>query len=105
MIPARNISATDKLANQAIIIIVLLGGIIIPTTELVALIAAENDDPYPFCFISGISTLPTEAASATDDPETPAMPILVTTETQPKPPGNCRTRVSATFINFVAIPL
>jgi hypothetical protein len=83
---------------------VLLGGIIMPTTEVVALIAAENDLVY-FCFtISGIRILPVEAASATDEPDTPAIIILTTTETQPNAPGNLPIILFANLIILLATP-
>src|SRR5699024_3066662 len=102
--PARNISPTDNFDNQAIIIITLLGGIITPTTDAEAFNAAENEEGYPFFFISGINTPPTATASAAADPDTPAIPIFVTTETEAKPPGNDRTNESAKLIIRIATP-
>src|SRR5699024_1008459 len=102
--PARNISPTDNFDNQAIIIMTLLGGIITPTTEAEAFNAAENEEGYPFFFISGINTPPTAAASAAADPDTPAIPIFVTTETAASPPGNDRTNESAKLIIRFATP-
>src|SRR5699024_1605663 len=102
--PARNISPTDNFDNQAIIIMTLLGGIITPTTEAEAFNAAENEEGYPFFFISGINTPPTAAASAAADPDTPAITILVTTETADNPPGNDLINESAKLIIRFATP-
>lgn len=104
MAPAKNIFATDKPVIHEIIIIVLLGGIIIPTTELAALIAAEKEEVYPLSFISGIKILPTPAASAVEEPDTPAINMFETTETKASPPGKCLTKESATEISRLAMP-
>ncbi len=88
MAPAMNIFATERPVIHAMIIMVLLGGMIIPTVELVALIATEKDSSYPLRFISGMRMPPTDAASATEEPDTPASSMLVTTDTHPRPPGS-----------------
>src|SRR5690625_4429519 len=82
----------------------LLGGIITPTTEAEAFNAAENEEGYPFFFISGINSPPTAAASAAAEPDTPAIPIFVTTETEANPPGTDLTNASAKLIIRFATP-
>ena len=52
------------------------GGMMGPITEAVSVTAAENADEYPARFMEGIRTDPMAAASATADPDIPAMNML-----------------------------
>src|SRR5699024_12792607 len=81
-----------------------LGGIITQHPDSEAFNAAENEERSPFFFFSGINTPPPAAASAAADPDTPAIPICVTTETAASPPGNDRANESANLIIRFATP-
>jgi hypothetical protein len=57
--------------------------------------AAANFLPYPCFSIAGMMTVPRPEASATADPDIPAMIMLAKTLTYPSPPRNRPTRLLA----------
>ncbi len=59
----------------------MLGGKMGPITAELALMAAENVSSYPRLRMTGCKTADTELASATADPDTPAMMTLTIMET------------------------
>ena len=54
----------------------MLGGTIGPMVADAAVMTAENGRLYPFFTISGITMLPTPAASASDEPVIPLLIML-----------------------------
>src|SRR6266849_886995 len=54
--------------------------------------------------MAGISTPPTPAASAVDEPEMPAKSIDTSTPTCPRPPGRCPTSARDKLISFSVMP-
>src|SRR6266403_1715984 len=54
--------------------------------------------------MAGISTPPTPAASAVDEPEMPAKSIDTSTLTCPRPPGRCPTSARDKLISFSVMP-
>src|SRR4030042_4567003 len=70
----------------------ILGGIIGPIVAEAPMTAAAISGGYFDRFIAGIITDPVALASATEDPDLPAMIILATTETFPRPPVICPTK-------------
>src|SRR5699024_1891325 len=68
------------------IINVILGGIIGPTIDDVAVIAAANFLSYPSFSIEGISTEPRAIVSAVADPDKPAKIVLAKILTCARPP-------------------
>src|SRR5450432_1627688 len=54
--------------------------------------------------MAGISTPPTPAASAVDEPEIPANSIETSTLTCPNPPGKCPTSARDRLMSFSVIP-
>ena len=82
----------------------MLGGIMGPMVEAEAVTAAEKRGEKPVRVMAGISTEPVPAASATAEPDMPAMIMLVTTTTCPRPPVRCPTKALASRTNRSVIP-
>ena len=75
-------------------IIITLGGISMPRTELPATTPTENRLPYLRRFISGMDTRVNTDADAIDEPVTDANSALAATVPMPSPP---RIRRKASF--------
>jgi len=59
----------------------MLGGMMGPMVPATALTAQAKLFEYPWAVIVGIMMVPIAAASATDEPDTPAMIMFTTTTT------------------------
>ena len=84
--PAMNIRPTETPVSAPTMIMGTLGGMIGPTVEAAAVIAAAKLIGYPSFFMPGIITAPIDAASATAVPEIPANNIDPATLVRPRPP-------------------
>src|SRR5579859_3942806 len=81
--PAMKSLTTDWLEICAYTTIGIDGGKIGPSSAPATITAPANPSPYPSLRIAGISGLPVATASATADPDTPAMTKLVMMDTCP----------------------
>ena len=77
--PAKNNLLTETPTIIAYIIIGILGGMMIPITEEIAVTLAAFSFEYPPLIIMGISRGPRAAVSATAAPDIPAKNIEATT--------------------------
>ncbi len=82
----------------------MLGGMMGPMVDAAPTRAAEKARGYPAFSMAGIRTTPVPVASATADPDMPAMIMLVTTVTWPSPPRICPTRHWAKCTRRCVIP-
>ena len=73
----------------------MLGGMIGPIVAEEAMTAAAISGEYFAFFMAGIRIVPVAAASATEEPDIPAMIMLTTTDTLASPPVMCPTRARA----------
>jgi hypothetical protein len=80
MIPPRKSPPIETCAMAPYTTIVMLGGMIAPIVPAVAIRAAAKPGLYPDCFIVGMSIDAIAEASAVDEPETPDITMLPTTE-------------------------
>ncbi len=81
----------------------ILGGIITPITELVAVTAIVISFSYPSLIIEGIRRDPMAEVSEVDDPVIPPKNIETNTFTWAKPPLKEPTKISEKSINLFAI--
>ena len=79
--PPRNSRPTDRSLMTAMNTMGMLGGMMGPMVAAEALMAAANRRSYPSRAMAGSSTEETALASATAEPETPAMMTFTITVT------------------------
>ena len=82
----------------------MLGGMMGPIVAEEAMTAAAISGGYFAFFIAGMRIVPVAAASATEEPDIPAMIMLTTTETLASPPVMCPTRARANLTRRSVTP-
>ena len=102
--PPRNSRPTEVPVMLPKITKGMLGGMMGPMVEAAPTKAAEKDRGYPAFSMAGIRMVAVPVASATADPDMPAMIMLVTTVTWPSPPRMCPTRHWAKWTSRCVIP-
>ena len=102
--PPKKRSRMDRLVAAPVRIIGMLGGMMMPIVEAVALTAPANWDLYPCFCMAGIRMEPRAEQSATDEPEMPPMIMLETTVTLASPPRRWPTSARARLMMRWARP-